>query len=390
MKRSRVFSLPFRIGVNSLKKELHAFSRIRTGMSFVLFFSVIAILGGCGHSFKDTSARTNGPVALADHWKLLGEAINKPGYDIWGCSPVYDDEGKVHLFAARWKQSYTFEIGWRYESEIAHYVSDRPEGPFSEVSVIGKGRGPGHWNAAGFHNPGIRRIDNRFVLVYIANDGSPNHGPNQQIGMMISSNPYGPWIDVPGPDSPLLKPPSDSSIWCFQSGCGVNNPSLLKHPDGRYFLYFKAMTGPRPAGKIKLGVAIADKLEGPYVIYPDPITENNQAIEDGYAFIWRDHICLLTTDNHGIIEKGGGLLWVSKDGLHFDPDPLPGFHHLGNFYYGGQVPETARVRYSEEFKFERPQLLMSAKGELQYMYCPSGVAIDGSDGTNCYVLKFEK
>jgi len=115
---------------------------------------------------------------------------------------------------------------------------------------------------------------------------------------------------------------------------------------------------------------IADKLEGPYIIHPFPMTENNRTIDDGYAFIWRDRICLLTTDNHGIIEKGGGLLWVSTDGLHFNSDPLPGFHHMGDFYYEGRLPETALVRYTRELKFERPQLLMSKMGEPEYLYCP--------------------
>src|SRR3546814_1838263 len=51
-------------------------------------------------------------------------------------SPVIDDEGKVHLFVARWPGR-TVEPGWRSDSEIAHYVGDRPEGPFtfSDVAI---------------------------------------------------------------------------------------------------------------------------------------------------------------------------------------------------------------------------------------------------------------
>jgi len=32
------------------------------------------------------------------------------------------------------------------------------------------------------------------------------------------------------------------------------------------------------------------------------------AMEDGYALVLDGKICLLTTDNHGLIEKGGGVL----------------------------------------------------------------------------------
>jgi hypothetical protein len=169
----------------------------------------------------------------------------------------------------------------------------------------------------------------------------------------------------------------------------VNNPSLLEHPDGRFFLYFKAMTGPRPEGKVKMGVAISTKLTGPYIISPNPVTANEQSIEDGYAFEWEGHICLLTTDNHGILEKGGGLLWVSEDGLTFNPQPFLGFHHFGNYYLKGQIPKKSVSHYGSSVKFERPQILMEEGGDPAYLYCPSGVAIDGSDGTNCYVLKYK-
>lgn len=330
-------------------------------------------------------------IHFSDHLSYIGEVLNEPGYDIWGSSPVRDEAGRVHIFCARWKAAISFNTGWRYNSEIAHYVSDNPEGPFSFVETVlspekdGKG-----WRSAGYHNPSIKKIDNKYVLVFIANDGAPAHGPNQRIGMMIADDINGPWKFIPDENTPLLSPPDNGAGWCYQSGCGVNNPSLLKHPDGRYLLYFKSMTGPRPAGKIKMGVAVSDKLEGPYTIYKDPITNNNVAIEDGYAFMWNNKVRLLTTDNHGILEEGGGLLWTSVDGISFDSTPQSGFRHFGNFYLGGNIPKEARAHYSDKIKFERPQLLLDVNGEPEYLYCPSGVAIDGSDGTNCYILKYEE
>ena len=329
------------------------------------------------------------PTAMSDQWQLLGEAVNEAGYDVWGSSPIRDNKGNVHIFCARWSSAIAFKKAWRYDSEIAHYVSETPEGPFKFVEVVGKGKENGAWNAAGYHNPNIKKIDNKYVLVYIANDGAPKHGPNQRIGMMISDDINGPWHEVPNEDTPLLSPPNDSTVWCHNSDLGVNNPSIIKHPNGKYLLYFKALSGRRPEGKISMGLAIADKLEGPYIIQAKPITANEVGIEDGYAFLWRKHICLLTTDNHGILEKGGGLLWVSEDGMTFKPEPLSGFHNCQNYYLEGKVPEGANSRYGKRVKFERPQLLMDANDEPEYLYCPSGVALDGSDGTNSYVLKYQ-
>jgi hypothetical protein len=341
-------------------------------------------------SEKETVKRPHTlPEALSGQWELIGEAINEPGYDIWGSSPVCDEKGRVHLFCARWSGSIAFTRAWRYNSEIAHYVADKPEGPFRFVDVVSKNCVQG-WNAVGYHNPSIKKIGNRYVLVFIANDGSPKHGPNQRIGMLVADSLNGPWRAMPDESTPLLSPPEDRAVWCYGSGCGVTNPTLLVHPDGRFLLYFKAMSGPRPQGKVSMGVAVADTLEGPYTIQSQSITANSRTIEDGYAFCWRDHICLMTTDNHGILERGGGLIWTSKDGLHFDDEPLSGFHHFGQVYLRGNVPDNAKAHYGNSVKFERPQLLQGASGEPEYLYCPSGVAVDGSDGTNCYVLRRQR
>ena len=331
------------------------------------------------------------PTAMSDHWKFIGASINEPGYDVWGSSPIRDEAGNVHLFSARWSSATPFKKAWRYNSEIAHYVSKSPEGPFKFVEVVAQGKGDHAWNATGFHNPSIKKIDNQYVLVFIANDGDENHGPSQSIGMLVSNSLNGPWVEKPNKNEPLLSSPSNPSIWCFDSGLGVNNPGLIKHPNGKYYLYFKAMAGPKgKGGKVSMGLAIAEKLEGPYVIQPKPITTNEVRIEDGYAFIWKDKICLLTTDNHGILEKGGGLLWVSDDGLQFKAEPLSGFHNFQSFYLNGNVPEGANPRYGKHVKLERPQLLMDVNNEPEYLFCPSGVALDGSDGTNNYVLKYQR
>jgi hypothetical protein len=207
--------------------------------------------------------------------------------------------------------------------------------------------------------------------------------------MLVSESINGPWEEIPNKKEPLLAPPSDSNSWCYNSGCGVNNPALLKHPDGRYFLYFKSMTGPRPEGKVKMGLAIADKLEGPYIIQPGSITANDRVIEDGYAFMYEGKFALLTTDNHGMIEEGGGILWTSEDGLHFN-EYEKGFHRINQ--YTEVNMENVAVHYgpqnSKYAKIERPQILFK-NGIPAYLYGPSGINIFGGDCTVSYVFKFK-
>ena len=129
---------------------------------------------------KNEASQIQTPTAMSDHWKLIGEAVNEPGYDVWGSSPIRDEQGNVHLFRARWSSETPFKKAWRYNSEIAHYVSKSPEGPFKFVEVVAQGKRDGKWNAAGFHNPSIKKIDDTYVLIFIANDGSKNHGPESK------------------------------------------------------------------------------------------------------------------------------------------------------------------------------------------------------------------
>jgi hypothetical protein len=320
---------------------------------------------------------------FADAWEVVTRVADTPGWHLWGASPVLDDAGRVNLLVARWPARVGWEPGWRRHSEIALYRSERPEGPFSYQATVMQGAGAG-WDAVGMHNPCVARVDDRYVLFHIANSwagGLQRHGPNQRIGLRIADALAGPWRK--GPNDGLALAPGR---WCTDSACGVNNPAFLQTPDGRFLLYFKAMPGPDRSRGVRMGVAISETLEGPYVIHPEPITANNRVIEDGTAFLWGDKICLITTDNHGIIERGGGLMWVSDDGIHFESDPVHAFHPL-RLYLSDGVPEGARMHYGRETKFERPQMLTEA-GRPAGLYLPSGTSLDGDAGTDVHLLRW--
>ncbi|MCB9219221.1 MAG: hypothetical protein H6610_07165 [Ignavibacteriales bacterium] len=365
---------------------MNIFPKIKILIITVLAFLIINStfeLNENSHTYQNSDT-----LEFADHWKYNGIALQDSGYTIWGASPIMDSLGKTHLFAARWPCNLKVDPGWRTHSEIAHYIADKPNGPFRFNQVIGRGKHNSKWNSAGFHNPSISRIDDNYIIVYIANDGSSNHGPNQRIGMLISKSLYGPWKETPDEDEPLLRPPDDSTYWCYNSGCGVNNPTLIKHPNGKYYLYFKAMSGPRPQGKISMGLAISEKLEGPYIIQKNRIMSNDRIIEDGFAFYYKGKICLLTTDNHGMIEEGGGILWYSEDGMNFNRYEK-GFHRLSD--YVDVDFDKVKVHYGPHnlnyAKIERPQILIVDE-KPKYLYGASGINIYGGDCTVNYVFKF--
>lgn len=328
-------------------------------------------------------------ISFADKWDYVGVAVEEPGYTIWGTSPIISKDGKIHLFVARWPCELKVDPGWRTHSEIAHYVGDSPEGPFvfSDVAIKGdidkKGKAPSNpaiHKVYAPHNPAIHMVDSLYALFFIMNSGIEKHPSNQYICLATSESLYGPW-EMVGDEGTILVPPANPKYWNHNAGNGVNNPAFLQHPDGGYFLYFKSE-------KAKMGLAVAENLKGPYVQLPFSVTVNDRNIEDGYAFMYKEKFALLTTDNHGMIEEGGGILWTSDDGIHFD-DYEKGFHRINDY-------TKVNMRQAERHygpggrkyaKFERPQILLK-NGKPGYLYVPSGVNIYGGECTVSYVLKY--
>src|ERR1700710_2477612 len=123
--------------------------------------------------------------------------------------------------------------------------------------------------------------------------GNSNGKTNtKRIGLAFSDSLNGPWLR---PDKPLLEA-GETGAW--DDHC-TTNPAFLKHPNGQYWLYYKSWNTheyetatTEIKGNRKYGLAIADKLEGPYIKHANnPIIDfsgkcNNCQFED--AFIWMD------------------------------------------------------------------------------------------------------
>lgn len=366
-------------------------------------------------SDKDINGNIAIPIKTTDHnlnekhsWfskslEYKGIVLQDDNWHIWGCSPIQDDEGKTHLFVARWPQN-TGHMGWKTHSQIAHYVANNPEGPFKFADVVLEGTGKdtwdkqapcnpaihkiSSWDKYAPHNPAIHKVKDKYALFYIANNGVEEHPANQKIGLLLSKSLYGPW-EKAGKNGLVLEPPTDRSYYNYNANNGVVNPAFL-YKDGKYLLYFKSNdTRNDKHWEPKMGLAISNKLKGPYKQLKEPITANEQVIEDGYAFEYNGKVYLVTTDNHGTIEFGGGLIWESEDGIHFNPEPKQAFTVLKN-YLDGKLPEQAvRTKGPGGDKFERPQILM-IKGKPAYIYMPSGTNVEGGIGSPGYVLKINE
>jgi len=310
-----------------------------------------------------------------DRIKYLGIAIEEKKYFSWGASPVIGEDGKVHLFVARWPKKYGMQ-GWKTHSEIARYSSESPEGPFEFEEIVLQGTP----EKSAPHNPNVAKVGKQYVLTHICNTEALSK--NQKIYMMVADKVTGPWKQVNG-NGLVLDVPKSDSVWCYKSRVGVNNPALLVTPEGKFNLYFKAI--PTQDGFRQFGVAVSDKLEGPYQFEPKPVALSDRMIEDAYAFMYDNKYYLLSRTKKVPSMKGiDGLLWQSDNGVDFE-QPTTGYFDLENY-----APETLKIVnwIARDGQFERPQLLIM-DGKPKYLYCAGPFNTEGRDVTCTYMFKIE-
>lgn len=302
-----------------------------------------------------------------------GRILGDPEYYIWGCSPIYGANGQVHVFYSRWPA----ESGWSaydHDCEVAHAVADSPEGPYEPADVpvaLSKSFGDGHWDHMSIHNPEVRRFGDRYAMLYY---GSGLNGGciRGALGLAFADSLDGPWTRHP--DNPVVER-GDRDAW---DSVALNTPTFFEHPDGRVFLYYRSWTGRETdIRNDKIGVAIAEDVEGPYIKYTDnpvldpttielssvtPAAARQVGLEDPFVFVKDDTVYILARDFGLSGGRGGtpgkGLLFASEDGLNFSHTPEVAYHEATHYYDDigkERLPDKLARRYG---RFERPKLLI--------------------------------
>lgn len=268
-------------------------------------------------------------------------ALADPDYWIWCGSPVADDDGRFHLFAARWPKSLPFFEGYPLYSEIVRADASRPEGPYVMREVVLPDRGEARWDGRMTHNPTVLRHGGQFLLFYIGStfrgtraDAASLRAPTAQaqaqvkesyagirIGLAVSDSVMGPWIRC---DAPILMPRPgrwDASI--------TTNPAPCLAPDGSLYLYYRSNT---PDG-CRLGVSRAEvPRDGNWLgarferLCDEPVMRfhGGGTLED--PFVWHNGTCfeMLAKDLAGEFtsEYHGGVHGWSEDGIAWEVAPV--------------------------------------------------------------------
>ncbi|MFV1965578.1 MAG: glycoside hydrolase family protein [Pirellulaceae bacterium] len=287
------------------------------------------------------------------------------GYHVWGCAAIYSPDGRVHVFFAQWRHGgdwkFRPDYAWKLTGSIGHAVADQPEGPYAVLDVALRPRGGDYWDGTGLINPQIYRVGDRYAL-YFTGINYRQHPQRQGVGLAVSQSLDGPWVRI-SDRSPIIgvsnAEDAFDSLLC-------NNPAMVRHPDGRFLLYYKGrnrhaeqkLRDDRVKKVVvrRIGLALADRLEGPYVKYDaNPVLDygpQGKDFEDPY--VWREsEMFHLLLHDMNVFEHGGGLYLTSYDGIRWS-EPAKGY------------PST-RSQFGVVQRLETPILLMK-DGRPDYLF----------------------
>ncbi|MDG1804313.1 glycoside hydrolase family protein [Flavicella sp.] len=331
----------------------------------IFFIGIIVLIIFACSNYKDS----NSYVFNLDKVPLNAKFIDNDWY-IWGGS-VVEKDGKYHMFYSRWPKKFHFNA-WLTYSEVAHAVSDSPFGPFRHKDIALPSRDPKLWDGYNTHNPTVKEFDGKYYIYYTGNTGNRKvkeksynweHRNNQRIGVAVANHPNGPWKRF---DQPLIDVSNDSTA---HDALMLANPSVTRHPDGRYVLVYKCVGKKRKlpnGGPVVHMVAFSDSPTGPFTKHPDPIFTakgNEFPAEDPYIWTQDGKMFAIVKDFKGTFTKKGQslALFESKNGIEWDLSQNP-------------LVSTVKIEWENRTQkvkhLERPQLFFK-NGKPYSLMCAS-------------------
>ena len=222
---------------------------------------------------------------------------------------------------------------WYATSEDGHQWTEKG-------MALAKGE-TGTWEGASVFTPNILVAEGKYWLFYTGTSNEFVKGkfnPDSKIGIAKSDSPDGPWERLAS--NPALK--NSAKKTDFDSH--LIDDACLVVKGGKYFFYYKGRQLGKGPGQTQMGLAIADKPEGPYIRY------------EGNPVIPGNHEVLVWPQGTGVAAMIGKIgpkditnsILYSEDGFKFTKT-----HHVkqGPWAGGAYRPEA----FSDSNKGELPK-----------------------------------
>ncbi|WP_370978563.1 glycoside hydrolase family protein [Agaribacterium sp. ZY112] len=208
----------------------------------------------------------------------------------WGSGIVKGKDGKYHLIYSQMPREHGF-LSWLTDGRVSRAVSDSPAGPWKHVEPVLEGRGDGHWDAYTVHCPKIYEFDGKYYLYYMSTnsgesklsdaqleDARTRHGrwEESELRAMLRLNQrIGVAVadSIEGPWQRFDKPLIEPELPIANI---VNNTTVTKRPDGGYLMIVRGDQPDQPEGEIirMQAVLLADHPLGPWKMQAKPVVKD--------------------------------------------------------------------------------------------------------------------
>ncbi len=189
--------------------------------------------------------------------------------------------------------------------------------------ALAKNTVAGAWDEASVFTPNILVAEGKYWLFFSGISKNMKVKPDTKIGIAVSASPDGPWERLP--NNPVLRNsdnPDDFDSHLIDDACLIVR-------EGKYWFYYKGRQLGKTARETKMGVAIADHPQGPYVKHSEnPVIPGN-------------HEVLVWPQGNGVAAMIGTVgpeylvksIQYAKDGIHFTKTlDLENPPHAGGVY----------------------------------------------------------
>lgn len=222
--------------------------------------------------------------------------LREKGYYVWGGCVTRDDAGRCHMLYARWPMDRGFDA-WVTDSEIAHAVAEDPLGPFEPRGVVLPARGRDYWDGLCTHNPTVLRVDGRYYLYYMGTRGSAS--ADAGLNWSFRNNQRIGVAVAERPEGPWQRH-DRPLIDCREAsarGVCCSNASVLQRCDGSMLMIYKV---------------VGDRLPGPFF---GPV-EHRAAVADGPTgpFVTEPEPIFSAAD--AVFAAEDPFIWRDAEGCH--------------------------------------------------------------------------
>ncbi len=209
-------------------------------------------------------------------------------YFNWGSTIIKEDDGTYHLFYDQMPRKHGF-YSWLTDGILSRAVSDSPTGPWTKVQEVLKARGGDFWDQYTVHCSKAYKFDGKYYIYYMStNSGNMKLTPEQleevrrtgwKPGNLRNKLRLNQRIgvavadNIEGPWKRFPRPVFEPQLPIANQS---NNVTVTKRPEGGYLMIIRGDQPDQPWDDIvrMQAVLLADNPLGPWKIQEKPVVIN--------------------------------------------------------------------------------------------------------------------